>query len=150
MHTAGSILPLALATALTVAACVPARSPSTEPAALPEYSPRVPVAPTPTNVAAEAPVSVASPLLGTTWSGIDSDGASYTYEFRAGGALHYTSPTGTFDNGTWKQTGDHVAWEMNGHYSDYEGTIRRTLIEGKARNKAGHTWTWSLEKQAPQ
>jgi hypothetical protein len=136
--------------ALAATACGPARSPS-GPVMLPEYPPPVHAASASKEAALQvaAPAPDAAPLTGTTWSGTDSDGALDTYEFRSGGALHYTSPTGTFDNATWKQDGHRVTWEMNGHYADYEGTIEGSRIEGKAHNKVGHKWTFSLKKQAP-
>jgi hypothetical protein len=86
-------------------------------------------------------------IAGTTWAGTDSDGDDYTFRFMPGGALHYTSPTGSYENGTWTQEGKRVAFEMNDHYSDYEGTIEGETMQGKASNKAGHAWTWSVTRR---
>lgn len=97
-------------------------------------------APTPT------PAEAAPSLLGTTWSGATSDGDAYTFEFRAGGRLHYTSPSGTFDNGTWTQDGTDVSFEMNGHYSDYTGTLHGDELRGAGRNRVGRSWTWSVTR----
>ena len=92
------------------------------------------------------PVDV--PLEGTTWSGADSDGHRYKFEFRPKGVLRYTSRTGTFDNGRWTQTGAHVAIDMNNHYADYAGDIVGDQMTGKAKNKPGREWTWSVTRQA--
>ena len=60
--------------------------------------------------------------MGTAWDGT-SDRDPVAFEFRPGGVLHYTSPSGAYDNGTWVQKGRNVTFEMNGHFVEYEGTI---------------------------
>jgi hypothetical protein len=120
--------------------------------AAPPAAPPVLVVPAPM-AAPEAPAPRATfapapgPILGTIWSGSGSDGRDFIFEFRDAGVLHYTSPTGTFDNGRWIQNGRHVSWDMNDHYADYEGTIEGTTMKGRAWNKAGLKWTWTVEKQ---
>jgi hypothetical protein len=139
---------LAAPALLAVASCAaPSAVPPPQPVPLPEYPPRAQTTPRPALAAPRAGQGAADSLAGTVWAGADSDGDAYTFEFRAGGLLHYVSPTGTYDNGTWAQEGDRVTMEMNHHYSDYEGLIRGRRIEGKARNTAGAAWTWSAEKR---
>jgi len=84
-------------------------------------------------------------LAGTTWAGTDSDGDDYVFNFEADGTLSYTSPSGSFRNGTWKQFGGAVYFEMNDHFSEYLGVINGKSIEGKAWNSEGRTWTWKCE-----
>ena len=84
-------------------------------------------------------------ISGTVWRGI-ADGVEETWEFRPDGTLHYTTPSGTWDNGTWKQDGSHVTWETNEHYADYDGSITGTLMRGKAWNVDNHRWTWSFHR----
>lgn len=88
---------------------------------------------------ATAPGSVS----GTEWTTKDTDGDTYTFRFLPGGILDYTSPSGTYRNGTWKQEGNRVTWEMNGHYADYTATVNGNLISGSAVNRAKKSWTFS-------
>ncbi len=81
-------------------------------------------------------------VSGTTWVGTDSDGDYYEYSFQADGALHYKSPSGFWMNGTWKQDGDSIYMETNNKYSEYQGRITGTHIEGNAWNIKGRKWTW--------
>jgi len=85
-------------------------------------------------------------VAGTTWAGTDSDGDHYEYTFEPDGTLSYTSPTGTYRNGTWKQSGSTISFETNGRYAEYDGEISGKSIRGVARNTAGHTWTWEATK----
>jgi len=94
----------------------------------------------------ERPPKVA-PVAGTTWSGTDSDGAHYVFTFEPGGMLSYTSPSGSFRSGTWTQTETSVSFEMNNHYSDYQGEIRGDVMTGRAWNVNGHRWTWNVARE---
>src|SRR4051812_27744672 len=80
--------------------------------------------------------SASRPVLveGTSWSGKDSQGKPYTFRFLPGGHLDYTSPTGTFRNGTWSQTGDAVYMETNQRYWEFNGTVRGDSLVGNAVN----------------
>ena len=89
----------------------------------------------------------AASVAGTTWAGADSDGDYYQYFFLANGTLNYTSPTGFWKNGTWKQDGNVIYMETNNKYSEYQGAIWGTHMEGKAWNVKGRTWTWVAEKK---
>lgn len=86
------------------------------------------------------------PVDGTTWHGSNYEGA-LTLEFLIGGILRYTTPNGTWSNGTWHQQGNSVAFEMNSHYADYSGRIRGTRMSGAGHNRAGRTWDWQATRQ---
>jgi hypothetical protein len=84
---------------------------------------------------------------GTVWSGIDSGGERWTFRFLKGGILDYTVPSGTYRNGTWKQTGASIYLETNRKYAEFRGAIKGNEIVGKASNRAGKNWTWKVKKQ---
>ncbi|MGD0292343.1 MAG: hypothetical protein ABSB30_00665 [Terracidiphilus sp.] len=86
-------------------------------------------------------------VTGTLWVGTDSDGDYYEYAFQADGALYYKSPSGFHINGTWKQHGNSIYMETNNKYSEYQGRISGTHMEGNAWNVKGRKWTWVADKQ---
>jgi hypothetical protein len=88
-------------------------------------------------------------IAGTTWSGADSLGRHYDYEFLADGILHYTYENGSYTDGTWKQDGDSIYMSMNNKYSERQGRITGTHMEGKAWNVKGKEWTWAADKRSP-
>jgi len=100
-----------------------------------------------TGNAAQSNVSAAS-VAGTIWSGADSLDRHYDYEFLADGTLHYTYENGAFTDGTWKQDGDSIYMSMNKKYSERQGRITGTHMEGKAWNVAGKTWTWGADRKS--
>jgi len=83
-------------------------------------------------------------LVGTTWSGTDSDGDYYVFTFEQDGTLAYTSPSGSYTNGTWNQFNNAVYFEMNNHHSEYLGEISGDRIEGKAWNAMRRVWVWKV------
>ncbi|MFM9376269.1 hypothetical protein [Gordonia sp. VNK21] len=89
----------------------------------------------------------ADDITGTVWAGTDSDGGFYTFRFQSGGALNYTSPTGTWSAATWQQHGTAVYMEMNNRYAEYRGVIDGDTMRGSAGNITGKTWTWSLTRR---
>jgi len=84
-------------------------------------------------------------IAGSVWSG-EADGHIFICRFEKGGILNYTSPTGTFRNGTWKQKDGSIYLEMNNKYAEYVGTIKGERIEGTAANVAGQKWTWHVKR----
>lgn len=82
-------------------------------------------------------------LEGTIWSGIDSGRKSFVYEFLPNGVLKYTTETGTFTDGSWKQDGKLVYFEMNNKYAEHDGVISDNWMTGNGWNQAGYKWTWS-------
>ena len=85
-------------------------------------------------------------LEGTIWSGIDSGGKSFVYEFLPNGVLKFTAETGTFTDGSWKQDGKLVYFEMNNKYAEGEGVISDNLMTGNGWNQVGYKWTWTANK----
>jgi uncharacterized protein (TIGR02996 family) len=85
-------------------------------------------------------------LEGTCWKGPSSIETFYVWRFLPGGVLNYTSPSGTFQNGTWKQIGTCVQMESNRHYADYEGFVGGDWIYGTARNVTGQRWRWRVQR----
>ncbi len=104
----------------------------------------VATAPSPVPVVSESPTPLAS-VVGTKWSGVDSDGDRYTYFFRSGGHLEYSSPSGHafFNGSTWSQDGNQLSWTIN-HYSRYTAAYQDGRLVGRASNPAGHQWTFQL------
>jgi hypothetical protein len=87
-----------------------------------------------------------SPITGTRWRGVDSDGDFLKCVFESRGRLHYTTPTGDFRNGTWRQRGAQIYMETNKRYSEYFGTIDGPRMSGTAQNVAHGRWTWQMSK----
>lgn len=83
-------------------------------------------------------------LAGTCWKGTSTLESSYVWRFLPGGVLNYTTPSGTFQNGTWLQIGNWVSMETNRHYADYEGFVGGDRINGKAKNVSGQDWRWTV------
>ena len=90
------------------------------------------------NARAQSAISVS----GTTWVGTDSDGDYYEYTFQVKWRLYYKSPSGFWTNGTWKQDGSSIYMETNKKYSEYQGQISGTHMEGNAWNIKDKHWTW--------
>lgn len=95
--------------------------------------------PTPTPISS----TNAQNLEGTIWSGIDSGGKSFVYEFLPDGILKYTTETGTFTDGSWKQAGKLIYFEINNKYAEGEGVISDNLMTGNGWNQVGYKWTWT-------
>ncbi|QNO36600.1 hypothetical protein H4J02_08780 [Protaetiibacter sp. SSC-01] len=64
-------------------------------------------APSPTPTASSSP---ASELVGTTWTGIDTDGDPWTFEFQDDGTVAFTFLESSYDDAgdTWAHEGDEV------------------------------------------
>lgn len=86
-------------------------------------------------------------IAGTTWAGKDVNDDHYVFRFLADGTVHYTTPEGSWKNGTWKQEGDEVYMEMNDRYAERVGTIVGSRMKGRGWNVAGLEWTWEVERQ---
>jgi uncharacterized protein (TIGR02996 family) len=85
-------------------------------------------------------------LVGTCWSGTSTLDSFYVWRFLPGGVLNYTSPSGTFQNGTWVQIGNCVRMETNRHYADYEGFVGGDVIHGRAHNVGEQKWRWTVRR----
>lgn len=91
-------------------------------------------------------VSPDTNIVGTTWSGQDGEYQT-TFRFEADGKLNYGYKNGHFDNGTWKQTGNTIYFEMNDKYREFKGTFEGDKIEGDSWNVAGKKWTTSITRK---
>jgi len=100
---------------------------------------------TPTQVATSTP-SVIN-LEGTVWTGTDSDGEDFVYEFLSGGIFKYTVSGETYTNGTWEQDGTSVYIETNNKFAESDAVISGNTMTGTFRNIDGHEWTWTAERQ---
>jgi len=85
-------------------------------------------------------------LTGTCWSGPSTLETHYVWRFLPKGVLNYTSPTGTFQNGTWQQIGTVVQMEVNRHYTDHEGFVVGDWIHGRSKNVVGQHWRWKTKR----
>lgn len=83
---------------------------------------------------------------GTVWKGETNPGEVFIVRFEKGGILCYTSPSGTFRNGTWTQKGNAIYLEMNQRYAEYRGVLAGNRLTGTAGNITGLTWTWSVQR----
>ena len=87
-------------------------------------------------------------VAGTVWEGDDGPIApDISIQFEAGGVLSYSRNGASFRNGTWKQTGDSVYFEMNDKFQECQATIRGDRIEGDSWNVSGEKWKTSLRKK---
>ncbi len=107
----------------------------------------VQIQPSPNPLILVTSTSAIQNLEGTVWAGTDSDGDYYVYEFLAGGTLKYTSPSGTFTDGTWEQNGNSIYMEKNKKFSECEGIISGNSMSGNCWNQNGHKWTWTVTRQ---
>ncbi len=88
-------------------------------------------------------------VAGTKWVATDADrdGDVIAYTFEAGGKLVYSYGGKTYDNGTWKQDGDDLTWETNGHYADYTLAFKEGQFVGSAKNVNGKSWDVTIRPE---
>jgi len=84
-------------------------------------------------------------LEGTVWSSRTSDGKQYQLHFKENGKLHYKSSNNYYTNGTWKQDGSKIYFEMNNRYAEHFGALKDGKLDGYARNSEGRRWIWTAE-----
>jgi hypothetical protein len=88
----------------------------------------------------------AARLAGTRWSGVDGpEGYHTVYTFHADGSLTYAYRNGTFNDGSWKQAGRNLTFEVNNRYVESSGVIKWRAIEFESRNVKGVTWQTTLK-----
>jgi hypothetical protein len=94
---------------------------------------------------ADRPV-IAVSVEGTEWSmnGEGPDRWNITYRFERGGVLSYGYNGANYRNGTWRQTGDEIYFEVNQKYRECRLTLRGDRLEGESWNKAGRRWMTDL------
>jgi hypothetical protein len=81
-------------------------------------------------------------LAGTTWAGPETDGEFTTYTFEQDGTLAYKYSNGHYRNGTWRQSGNTIYFEMNKRYAEYQGEISGDTMKGRAWNITKKKWMW--------
>ncbi len=85
-------------------------------------------------------------VRGNTYSGIDSDGDNYVYEFLNDGKLKYTSPSGTYTNGSWQQYETAIYIQRNEHYVDCVGMVGKESLKFKCWNVKNNFWIHEVKK----
>jgi len=89
-----------------------------------------------------------SNVEGTMWKGADGEGVT-TFYFERGGVLAYTTHSGTWRNGTWRQDGEAIYLEMNKKYAEYHGVLRGDRMAGSAENVKGLRWQFDVNRLGP-
>jgi hypothetical protein len=80
-------------------------------------------------------------LEGTVWTGVDLPEKYFTtYRFEKNGKLVWSYNGGKFTNGTWKQEGRTLTFQMNNNYRESRGTIKGNTIEFDSWNVRGVRW----------
>lgn len=92
-------------------------------------------------VSSPRPSGQAASVEGTTWDSEDSTGQQKYYEFQKGGKLVQYTSNERFPNGTWKQEGDRLSFEVNEGYVTFEARIEGDRFEGNAQPRFGSGWT---------
>ena len=88
--------------------------------------------------------SPSSSLSGSSWVGFTAKEETLNFEFRQGGKF------GDFPGvGTWQQHGNTVTIKAKYGGGDvtYGGTINGHTMTGTARNAAGKTWSWRVNRR---
>lgn len=84
-------------------------------------------------------------LVGTSWYG-DGVVGKTLYRLGPGGQMVYSYGGRTYSNGTWRQEGSRVYWEMNRGYCWFEGEVRDGQLAGVAQNKRGGRWELRMKR----
>ena len=98
------------------------------------------------DVPAEATELVEAPAMasveGAAWVGVDMPGGSVviTIHFEKGSTLAYSYNGASYRNGTWRQDGDHIYFEMNNKYRETRAILRGDRIVGDSWNVVGNKW----------
>jgi hypothetical protein len=95
---------------------------------------------------AEEPKEPAS-IAGTEWVGMDNpERFIITYRFEEGGVVAYAYGGNSYRNGTWKQDGKKVYFELNNKFRELEATIEGEVITGDSWNTRNLKWRTTLYK----
>ncbi len=104
----------------------------------------VPAAPVPKAVKKKSP-----DVTGTTWVSDENEVklGVIEYTFQEGGKLswHQQGKNDVSTSGSWKQEGEHLYWEVNQKYVDYNVTFKDGQFEGGALNKTKLRWAITLK-----
>lgn len=83
-------------------------------------------------------------LAGTVWIGDDGPVGRVQFKFERSGILEYSYNGRTYRNGTWRQTGGRLYFEMNQKYRECKGVVLGSTIRGESWNKAGQKWITTI------
>lgn len=91
-------------------------------------------------------------VTGTTWISDETEVklGVIEYTFQEGGKLswHQVGMNDVSTVGSWKQDGDHLYWEVNQKYVDYNVDFKEGRFEGGALNKTNLRWKITLKPKA--
>lgn len=107
----------------------------------------VSAAPVPKSLKPKAPS-----LVGTTWVSNEDEVklGVLEYTFHEGGRLTWRNQNGAqvWTEGSWRQEGEHLYWEVNKRYVDYDVDFVGGQFEGVAVNKNNLKWKITLTPKA--
>lgn len=93
-------------------------------------------------------------VTGTVWVSDENEVqlGVLEYTFAEGGKLTWRQQGAQNVNtaGSWKQDGDHLYWEVNQKYVDYNVDFKDGKFEGSALNVRGKRWTINLRPKAEE
>lgn len=117
--------------------------------ALVVFAPVAFTAPVPKALKTKAP-----DVTGTVWISDENEVklGVLEYTFHEGGKLTWQQQGSQHTNtaGSWKQDGDHLYWEVNQRYVDYNTDFKGGKFEGGALNKVNKRWTIALKPKAEE
>lgn len=91
-------------------------------------------------------------VTGTTWVSDENEVklGVLEYTFQEGGKLTWVQQgkNAVSTAGSWKQDGEHLYWEVNGKYVDYNVDFKDGQFEGGALNKTNLRWKITLKPKA--
>jgi hypothetical protein len=113
--------------------------------------PAMALEPQPANGARNADKESCSRLAtGGTWAGEanweDGDTYKWTINFYDGGKLDYSYRGSTYTDGSWKQTGARINFQVNNSYAVYDGVLIGDTISGTIHNVKDKNGVWSVKR----
>lgn len=86
-------------------------------------------------------------LAGSIWIGDDGPIGRVRFKFERSGVLEYSYRGRTYRNGTWKQSGNRLYFEMNQGFRECKAVVLGSTIRGESRNKGGEKWTTTIRPE---